>query len=113
MYLVTVLRADRREIYRWPRKSFEDYTDEIQQSYELGFTPYRLHKRPDGVFVTSIRVYMGRVYILDDVTTMQVTTRQIATEHSKLIYSVKGDDGGALGFALHGDRGPDPQEQRV
>ena len=38
---------------------------------------------------------------------MQVTARQIATDtiSSKLIYFVKGDDGGGVGFALHGDRG--------
>ena len=38
---------------------------------------------------------------------MSVTTRQIATDdNSKLMYFVKGDDGGGLGFALHEDRGP-------
>ena len=26
---------------------FKDYCNEIQQSYELGFTPYRLHKNAD------------------------------------------------------------------
>ena len=83
-----------------------DYIDEIQQSYELGFTPYSLHKNAHGTFVTPIRVYDGRVYVLDDETTMQVTTRQIATDGSKLIYFVKGDDDGGVGFALHGDRGP-------
>ena len=35
---------------------FKDYSDEIRQSYELGFTPYRLHTNPDGTFVTPIRV---------------------------------------------------------
>ena len=68
---------------------------EMQQSDELGFTPYRLHTRPDGTFV----------YVLDDVTTMVVTARQIAKDGSKLIYFVKGDDGDGVGFALHGDRG--------
>ena len=85
---------------------FGDYSDEIQQSYMLGFTPYRLHMRPDGVFVTPIRVYRRSVYVLDDVTTMQDTTRQIATDGSKLLYFVKGDVDGCAGFALHGDRGP-------
>ena len=28
---------------------FEDYIDETQQSYELGFTPYRLHTHVDGI----------------------------------------------------------------
>ena len=31
---------------------FKDYIAEIEQSYELGFTPYRLHTNVDGVFVT-------------------------------------------------------------
>ena len=85
---------------------FGDYIDEKRQSYELGFTPYRLHTNSDGTFVTPIRVYDGRVYVLDDVTTMVVTTRQIASDdNSKQIYFVKGDDDGGVGFALHGDRG--------
>ena len=90
---------------------FEDYKDEIQQSYEHGFTPYRLHTNSDGKFVTPIRVYDGHIYVLDDVT-MKVTTRQIATDtiSSKLIYFVKGDDDGGMGFALHGDRGPSGAE---
>ena len=38
---------------------------------------------------------------------MEVYSRQIASgDGSKLIYFVKGDDGGGVGFALHGDRGP-------
>ena len=85
---------------------FGDYIDEVRQSYELGFTPYRLHTNS---VVTHILVYDGRVYVLDDDTTMQVTTRQIGTDKisSKLIYFVKGDDaGGGDMVALHGDRGP-------
>ena len=39
---------------------FKDYGGEIQQSYELGFTPYRIHKNTDGTFVTSIRYCDGR-----------------------------------------------------
>ena len=87
---------------------FGDYIDEIQQSYELGFAPYRLHTNSDGTFVIPIRVYDGRVYVFDDETTMQVTTRQIATDTigSKLIYFVKDDDDVGVGFALHGDWGP-------
>ena len=38
---------------------------------------------------------------------MVVTTRQIATsDNSKLIYFVKGDNDGGVGFSLYGDRGP-------
>ena len=51
---------------------FKDYWNEIQQSYELVFTPYRLHKNTDGTFVTPIRYYDGRVYVLDDVATMKI-----------------------------------------
>ena len=68
----------------------------------------RQHTNIDGTFVTPIRTYSGRVYVLDNVATMIDTDRQIATHiiSSKLIYFVKGDDGGGVGFALHGDRGP-------
>ena len=88
---------------------FKDYINEIQQSYELGFTPYRLHKNVDGVFVTPIRVYEGRVYVLDDVATMEVGDRHLETDtiYSKLAYFVKGDGGGGGDFVtLQGDRGP-------
>ena len=87
---------------------FGDYIAEIDQSYVLGFTPYRLHANVDGTFVTPVRTYDGHVYVLYDVTRMKVTTRQIATDNisSKLIYFVKGDDDGGVGFASHGDRGP-------
>ena len=50
----------------------KDYVDEIQQSYVLGFTPYRLHKNTDGTFVTHIRYYDRKVYVLDDVATMEI-----------------------------------------
>ena len=42
---------------------FKDYIDEIQQSYEIGFTHYRLHTNEVGSFVTPIRVYSGRVFV--------------------------------------------------
>ena len=85
--------------------TFGEYIDEIQQSYELGFTPYRLHTNNTGTFVTPIRVYNGRIYVLDDVAALQVTNRRIATDdNSKLIYFVEADDGS--GVALQGNRGP-------
>ena len=68
--------------------TFGDYIDEIRQSYELGFPPYRLHTNG---------------YVLDDVTTMDITGRHITGDVSKLIYFVEADDGS--GVALHGDRG--------
>ena len=52
---------------------YNDYVNEMQQSYELGFPPYRLHTTGYSTFVTPIRVYNGRVYVLDDVTTMDIT----------------------------------------
>ena len=42
---------------------FKDYIDEMQQGYELGFTPYRLHKNADGTFVTPIGVHDVKVYV--------------------------------------------------
>ena len=51
---------------------FKDYWNEIQQSDVRGFTPYRLHKNADGTFVTPIRYYDGKVYVLVDVATIEV-----------------------------------------
>ena len=89
---------------------FKDNIDEIQQSYELGFTPFRLHKNVDGIFVTPVRVYDGKVYVLDDVATMEVGDRHRATDttNNKLVYFVKGhgSSGGGDIVALQGDRGP-------
>ena len=81
---------------------YEDYTAEINQSYELGFPPYRLHTNVDGTFITPIRVYDGKVFY--DVATMDVTGRRIVDDKSKLTYFVEADDGS--GVALQGDRGP-------
>ena len=80
--------------------------DEIQQIYELGFTPYRLHTNTDGTFVTPMRVYDGKVYVLDNVATIEVGEWYIETDtvSIKLIYFAKGDGGSSI--ALQGDRGP-------
>ena len=71
---------------------FKDYIDEIQQSYELRFTPYRLHTNVDGTFVTLVRVYSCKVYVLDDVATMEVSNSYLEADtiSSKLIHFVKG-----------------------
>ena len=60
-------RPGNLQVVKKPCNSGQDYSDEIQQSYVLGFTPYRLHKNVDGAFVIPIRVYDGKVYVLDDV----------------------------------------------
>ena len=83
---------------------FGDYIDEINQRYELGFKPYRVHTYEVRTYVTPIRVYDGKVYVLDNVATMDVTGRHIATDNSKLIYFVEADDGS--GVALQGHQGP-------
>ena len=59
---------------------FKDYIAEIQQSYELGFTPYRLQKNEYGTFVTPICVYDRDVIALDNVATMKVGDRDLATD---------------------------------
>ena len=82
---------------------YVDYWAEISQSYVLGLPPYRVHTNVDGTFVTPIRYYDGRVYVFDDVATMDVTKRYIAGDKSKLVYFVEADDGS--GVALQGDRG--------
>ena len=83
---------------------YKDYTNQIRQSYELGFTPFKLNTV--GTFVIPIRVYDGKVYELDDVATMEIGNREIETDKisSKLVYFVEGNDGS--GVALQGDRGP-------
>ena len=55
-----------------------------------GFTPYMLHTNSDGTFVTPIRYYDVRVYVLDDIATMEIGDRQIETDEisSKLVYFV-------------------------
>ena len=85
---------------------FNDYWNEIQQSYVLGFTHYCLHDNADGTFVTPIRYHDGKVYVLDDVATMEVGDWHIErdTISSKLVYFVTGD--GSSGVAWQGDRGP-------
>ena len=53
----------------------------------------RLHKNVDGTFVTPIPAYDGRVYVLDDVATMEVDDRSLTkdTINSKVIYFAKSD----------------------
>ena len=72
---------------------FNDYIDEIQQSYGLGFRHYRLQPNVEGTYAAPIRVYSGKVYVLDDVATMEVSDWYLETDtiNSKLVYFVKSD----------------------
>ena len=72
-----------RNIKAMVYKCFKDYIDEIQQSYVLGFTPYRLHSNVQGTFVTPICVYSGKVFVLDDVATMEVSDWCLETDTIK------------------------------
>ena len=83
---------------------FKEYIDEIQQNYELGFSPYRLHKNEYGIFVTPIRVYDGDVIVLGNVATMKVGDRHLATD-GIMVYFVKGDGSNGDIVVLQGDRG--------
>ena len=75
MYLVKVLEVDLQLVKKVVATvgQYEDYWAEINQSYVLGFPPYRVHTNVDGTFVTLIHYYDGRVYVLDDVATMDIT----------------------------------------
>ena len=66
----------------------------------------RLHKNVDGTFVTPIHVYDGKVYVLDDVATMEVGDLYLTTDiiNSKLVYFVKGDGSSGDIVVLQGDR---------
>ena len=77
---------------------YKTYMDEMRQSYELGFTPFRLHTNTVGTYVSPIRVYDGQVYVLDDVATLEVGEWYIEADKisGKLIYFVKGDGVAAL-----------------
>ena len=60
-------------------------------------TSLDLHLTVQTTQITLIRVNDGRVYVLDDVVSMQVTNRKIATDdNSKLIYFVEADDGSGV-----------------
>ena len=71
--------------------TFKDHIDEIQQSFELGSIPYRLHTNPYATYITPIRVYDERVHVLDNVATMDVTDLHLIEDVSKLVYFVNGD----------------------
>ena len=66
---------------------FIDYTKEIQESYRLGFTPYRSHKKPNGEWITPVRVYDGRIYASDNEGAYPITNDVV----DRLIYWVRKD----------------------
>ena len=75
---------------------YKDYTNEMQQSYELGFTHLLDYRHIQMVhLLPPIRVYDGKVYVLDDVATMKFGEWYIETDTicSKLVYFVEGVDG--------------------
>ena len=39
---------------------YKDYTNQVRQRYELGFTPFRLHTNTVGTFVTPFVFMMER-----------------------------------------------------
>ena len=57
---------------------------------------------------SHLAIYDGKVYVLDDVITMEVGDRHLATDtiNSKLVYFVKGDRSSGGIVVLQGDRGP-------
>ena len=70
----------------------------------LGFTPYRLHKNVDGTFVTPIRVYDGKVYVLAVLPRWRLPiSYAMDIISSKLVYFVKGDGSSGDIVALQGD----------
>ena len=81
---------------------FKDYWMKYSKAMCLDLH-LRLYTNVDGTFVTTIRVYSGKVYVFDDVATMEVGDRSLTedTISSKLVYFVKSDGGG--GVALEGD----------
>ena len=84
----------------------KDYTNEIRQSYELGFTPYRLHTNPVGTYVTPPFVFMMERYMywtmLPQLKLVIVRLQRI--QYVVNCYILEGDDGS--GVALQGDRRP-------
>lgn len=70
-----------------------DYVTQIQESYRLGFTPFRLHTNTKGTWVTPIRCYNEGVYVSDSVGAVDVSSRTLETDSSKLVYYVEGGRG--------------------
>ena len=96
---------------------YRDYIKQIQDSYKLGATPYRLHTNRYGTWVTPLRVYNNAVYVLDNVAHMPVTDRKIETDDTRsvLIYWIEAnddDDADSRVTAMVGPQGPPGGEGR-
>ena len=84
---------------------YKDYIKQIQESYELGFTPYRLHHKKTGLWITPIRCYDKHVYVSDDTGSFAVTDDSLGTDDA-LVYCIKGDIKYGEVTALVGPQGP-------
>ena len=84
---------------------YKDYIKQIQESYNLGFTPYRLHVKYSGNWVSPVRCYDKKVYVSDNEGAMEITEGVITTD--VLIYWTKAeDDEDDAASAIIGDQGP-------
>ena len=87
---------------------YRPHINQIQESYRLGFTPYREHTNGAGTFVSPIRIYDNNVYVLDDTGDFNISGRTMENYHSSLVYAEEvnatADNGEAVG--LVGPPGP-------
>ena len=89
---------------------YEPHYDQIQESYKLGFTPYRVHHNKNGTFVSPVRIYDDSIYVLDDSGSFNIAHRTMENYNSHLVYAKEidpttdTDDAEVVG--LIGPRGP-------
>ena len=87
---------------------YESHSNQIQESYRLGFTPCRVHRNDNGTFASPVRVYDNKVFVLDNSGAFQINGRLMEDYNSYLVYAEEvdptTDDGGAVG--LIGPQGP-------
>ena len=87
---------------------WQTYSDKIQHSYKLGFTPFRVHHNLNGKFTTPIRIYDNKVYVSDDSGAFNIGGRRMEAYNSYLVHAEEvdptADDGEAVG--LIGPQGP-------
>ena len=83
---------------------YQDWVKEIDESHRVGFPPYRIFTDGTGTFMSPIRVYDRKVYVLTDIAVLDVGDRTIKGD-GKLVYFCFADDDD-VAFAVQGDRGP-------